>query len=252
MDLANAKELILFVVLVVPGYLYNRTKARFVIMDGPASWQEALVWYVVHSLIITGIAFALLIISGADITGLLTKQNTAQVAQALIRWQWIAVVFVLPLVLGFASGMTVRFDLVGRLLNGLSHRIGGIRHLAALPELEAWDSCFLQLNRARDEVLAVQVILKTGEVVCGEFGPGAVANRKGGYTDLFLSRALSLQDDGSLKPVANSCGLFIRGSEVRSIFLFRTDGEKVNASASAKSEKDVPHDQVESGPTLQQ
>jgi hypothetical protein len=252
MDLSSAKALIMTILVIVPGFLYGRTKARFVVCEPPGSWQQALLWYFVHSLMVTGIAFALFIISGADITALLTKQNTAQVAQALITWQWIVVVFVLPPILGFASAMAVRLNLVDRLFDLLPEKLRGARNLAALPELSAWDACFLKLNRHRDDLLIVQVVLKTGELLFGVYGLGACANRNGNYTDLFLSQALSPQDDGSLKPVANSCGLFIRGAEIRSILLFNANGEdgaNVIVPAQPKG-KDESHDQSQAGPLL--
>jgi hypothetical protein len=248
MDISSAKSLITIILMVVPGYLYARAKARFVISETPSSWQQSVLWYVVHSLTIVGMAFALFIISGADITSLLAKQNSAQVAASLITWQWAFVVFVLPLICGFVSGMLIRFNVVGWLFDRVSGHVKGVRHFLPLPELEAWDAAFLALNRSSKPML-VHVLMKSGEVLCGEFGPGACANRKGSYTDLFLSRAMSIADDGTLTPVQHSCGLYIRGSEVKSIYLFEADGQnKLDASVLPQSKReDSSHGQADPG-----
>src|SRR5690242_6125174 len=183
MDISHVNTLILTTLVLVPGYLYAATKARFVVVEQPSSWQEKTLFLVVHSMILTGMSLAMYILGGNDVVGLLMKKDTAQIASELLKWPWIVTVFVNPIVFGFLAAMAVRIDIVGRLF-ALFGRVHGINKLVPLPHLNAWDSAFLALNNGMTKIVAVQ--LKSGAVIYGEFDAESCANRKGTYTDLFL------------------------------------------------------------------
>ena len=240
MDITHVKSLILVTLILVPGYLYSQAKARFVIVETPSSWQEKTLYFIVHSLILVGISFAMFILGGNDVVGLLTKKDTAQIATELLRWQWVTTVFILPLVFGFLTAMAIRCDLVSRLF-GLFGRVHGINKLVPLPHLSAWDSAFLALNNGTTKILAVQ--LKSGAVIYGEFDAESCANRKGAYTDLFCTRALTVDESGTLIEVPNTKGLFVRGSEISLIHLFEADSAGKFHALPAAQKEDSAHDQ---------
>jgi hypothetical protein len=250
MDISHVKSLIMICLVLVPGYLFSRAKSKFVITEQPASWQEKTIYYVTHSMILFGLSISMFILSGADVVGLLTKQNTAQVASELLTWPWIVSLFVNPLLFGWIAAMGVRFDVVGNVFHLLS-RIHGIKNLKPLPTLiDAWDSAFLALNCGKRMIVAVH--MKNEAIIYGVFDENATANKKGSYTDLFLSRALSISEDGTLIPAHHSKGVFIRGSEIKVVYLFEIDAHgKLDTSVFPPSrEEDSAHDQVTPRSTL--
>lgn len=243
MDINHLNGLILATLILVPGYLFAQAKSRLVIYEKPEIWQDKILFYIVHSLMLVGISLAMFVLSGTDIVSLAMKKNTAEVARALLSWPWIVTVFVIPVVFGFLSALFIRWNLVGHAFR-LFGWVHGIRNFVPLPELTAWDSAFLKLNDGIEKILAVQ--LKSGAILYGEFDAQSFANRKGAYTDLFLTRALTLSNDGRLIPVPHTKGLFIRGSEISFIYLLEAEAAG-NLDASILSQahaEDSAHAQV--------
>lgn len=244
----HVNSLILVTLVLVPGYLFARSKRKFCIFDSPTTWQEKVLYYIVHSGICFGASLSLFILSGTDVVGLLTKKDTAQIATELMRWPWLITVFINPLVFGFIAAMGVRFNLVGEFFN-LFERAHGIGKFEPLKELDAWDQAFLRLNDGTEKIVAIQ--LKDGNIIYGVFDGQSCANRKGSYTDLFLSRALAQNSDGTLAPVPHSQGVFQRGSEIRSILILDS-GAAGNTDDVPKPalEKDSADDQASPRSTL--
>jgi Family of unknown function (DUF6338) len=154
---------------------------------------------------------------------------TTEIPQAELLWYWC-----------YASGTATRRPVVTGLmvfailfaipaLLGLIYNLlaasGGARWLRELlkipdPLPTAWDFYF----RKRPGCW-VRVILKSGQVIAGLFGPSSFASSFPRNQDLFLEKLLSLDEDGMVLGWADySAGALVKMEEVERLEFFEIEG----------------------------
>lgn len=115
-------------------------------------------------------------------------------------------VFVSPVLLGFAAAYVYSRDLTGRVQEKLK-----ISRVDPIPR--AWDMVF-----GRRESAFVLVTLKDGSQIGGYYGPLSAASSYPAPEDIYLELRFELKENGEFKePIKNSKGVLIRGEEIRCI-----------------------------------
>lgn len=220
--LTTLKGLLVVILTITPGYIFGRCRRRFSVVDDPKDINNAVVQWLVHSLIMVALSWVLLAWAGLDPSSLLKLKSANELALALLGSPvtWGLTIFVIPAVAGFVSAVSIRYNLVSlpfRLIAVLARRISkgtwDLHRLQPLPSfVNAWDAAWLTLNSGDTRVVIVG--LEDGTTITGLYDGRAATSRSDRYTDIYLSRLGTVDESGTIKLQPASDGVFIRGSRI--------------------------------------
>ena len=151
------------------------------------------------ALVISSCVYALFIkLIGTDFTatGIMERRPTIL---------WIAILFVLPMLLGFASGLIEARDLVGKILRNFGWRFPS-------PEPNAWETMFREMPGG--SILVVW--LDEENWVCGRWVKGSASSQSTDSRDLFLSEVGSLSE-GVYRSIVPRTGVYFSTGEIKRI-----------------------------------
>ena len=216
------RGLLVIVMALVPGFLFERTRRRFAIVDEPKDMHHALISYFVHSLVMLAINWVLLSAVGVDLGAKLTPRSADSLATDLVANPFTAfvMVFGVPVASGFLSALSLRFNLtalpfrvLGACWQWMNYGKADPSKLMPLPALvQGWDAAFLKLNSGK--VRFVVIGLEDGTTITGLYDARSATNRSDRYPDVFLSKLCVCDDEGNTIPAGTSEGVFIRGRNI--------------------------------------
>ena len=220
--LTTLKGLLVVILTITPGYVFGRCRRRFSVVDDPKDINNAVVQWLVHSLILVALSWVLLSWAGLDPSALLKTKSSAELALALLSSPvtWGLTIFVIPAVAGFVSAVSIRYNLVSlpfRLIGVLARRISkgtwDLQRLQPLPSfVEAWAAAWLKLNSGTRRIVIVG--LEDGTTITGLYDGRAATSRSDRYPDVFLAQLGTADESGTIKLQPASDGVFIRGSRI--------------------------------------
>jgi hypothetical protein len=190
--------------LIVPGFVWARVH-RYFQLRRPAredSWLDILV--------LSAMNFALW---SWVLPSLWIRTNEALAARTSlplpVRIAWPVIALLSPALLGIASGLAHRR---GWLRAFLTSKLG---FAVELPFDTAWVFAF----KDREPEFWATVTLKDGSIVEGRYGRDSLASTLSPDRDLFLEEVYRQDPSGRLGRVLNSAGVWIAGSEIRTVEL---------------------------------
>ena len=195
-------QVLILVAFLIPGFILVRVK-RLSYPSAEEPFQRTLLDSLTLSCIVHGLASPLWYWCYAS--------GTATRRPVVTGLMVFAILFAIPALLG--------------LIYNLLAASGGARWLRELlkipdPLPTAWDFYF----RKRPGCW-VRVILKSGQVIAGLFGPSSFASSFPRNQDLFLEKLLSLDEDGMVLGWADySAGALVKMEEVERLEFFEIEG----------------------------
>lgn len=220
--LTTLKGLLVVVLTIVPGISYMRVRRRFAVVDEPKEVNHAVVMWFTYSLIMVALSWVLLAWAGLDPSSLLKAKSANELALALLGSPvtWGLTIFVIPACAGFVSAVSIRYNLVSlpfRLIGVLAQRISkgtwDLHRLQPLPSfVEAWAAAWLKLNSGTRRIVIVG--LEDGTTITGLYDGRAATSRSDRYPDVFLAQLGTADESGTIKLQPASDGVFIRGSRI--------------------------------------
>jgi hypothetical protein len=195
-------QVLILVAFFIPGFVLVRVK-RLAYPSAEESFQRMLLDSLTLSCIVHGLASPVWYWS-------LTSRAYMKmpVAFGLLVF---ATLFAIPALLGLLYNLLAA-----------SGRARWLRELLNIPDPlpTAWDYYF-----RKKPGCWVRVILKSGQVIAGLFGPGSFASSFPQKQDLFLEKLLSLDKDGMVAGWADdSAGALVKMEEVERLEFFEIEG----------------------------
>jgi len=195
-------QVLILVAFVIPGFVLIRVK-RLSYPSAEESFQRMLLDSLTLSCIVHGLTSPVwywCYASGAH--------GRRPVAFGVVVF---AILFAVPVLLGLLYNLLAA-----------SGRARWLRELLNIPDPlpTAWDYYF-----RKKPGCWVRVILKSGQVIAGLFGPSSFASSFPQKQDLFLEKLLSLDEDGMVAGWADdSAGALVKMEEVERLEFFEIEG----------------------------
>ena len=193
---ANATEIELLILFIVPGFVASRAYRLFITEKAKPEFRLLLEW-LTGSVLVFGPSLLVVRASFANID-----------AQPKTAATWLFVeLLALPAVLGAAAGMLMRLDLVAKLLA----RVGVIH-----PTPTAWDYYF-----GKREPCYVLITLEDGHRVGGLWHEKSFASSDPDERDIYLEITWQVNSRGEFdKPIQGTKGILVPGSRIRQVEFF--------------------------------
>jgi len=216
--LETFKGFLLFIVFLVPGFVFRTVEGQFVYLDKRLDWGR----------------FAL---------GLLTRSTFVYLpASPLIYHAWnkgwilahpfwsalaaIGVLLIVPAILGLLSGIVRQKQFFLWCIERIHLRTFEQHHIPT-----AWDRVFSQT----DEPSWVILTFKDGSKVYGWFGVDSYASSDHNERDLFISHAVAIhpKDNGEphLEFVKGTKGVYVKADDLRSVEFIEHQSEDENQTS---------------------
>ena len=192
--------------IMVPGLVFRRFKARFLVLSDAPSEQIALLEIAISGLLINTLVFPVYFALGADPLRILWKAVSAVEFYDALRANPLGIVlhcFVLP---AAAAMMLAFLERKHWITTGLARL--GLQPSETHPS--AWSAGFLA---HRDRAALCRVTLKDGSVVYGRFGVNAAATLSGVTKDVYFDQTYDLVD-GGLTLTEGTSGMLVAGDLV--------------------------------------
>lgn len=200
--------LVLLATVLVPGHVFRRFQARFLVLSTPASPNEHLLGLAITGLWNLALTWPLLSAIGIDPLGaLLAAQDMPTLIRAIHEHglAWLLQILVAPTIWAVMAAYIVRKGFIQRALTAAG--------IVPQPQhAQAFDAAFYA---HRDVPALVSVTLKDGTILHGAWDIESAASSSPGERDIFLSSVyvLSEEEDEFVQEETLS-GILIRGSEV--------------------------------------
>jgi uncharacterized protein DUF6338 len=203
--LTTFSQILILVAFIIPGFVLVRVK-RLSFPSAEESFQTTLLDSLALTCIVHGLASPAWY--WCYVSGIPTKRPV------VFGFVVFAILFGIPVLLGLIYSLLVA--------SGSARWLRGFLNIPE-PLQTAWDYYFRQKPGCW-----VRVILKSGQVIAGLFGPSSFASSFPGKQDLYLEKLLSLDEDGMVTGWADySAGALVKMEEVERLEFFEIEGTAI-------------------------
>lgn len=200
--------LVLLATVLVPGHVFRRFQARFLVLSSPALPNEHLLGLAITGLWNLALTWPLLSAIGIDPLGALLAAQDLPTLIGAIRehglW-WLFQIGVAPAIWAVIAAYIVRKGFIQSALSAAG--------IVPQPQhAQAFDAAFFA---HRDLPALVSVTLKDGTILHGAWDIESAASSSPGERDIFLSSVYVFSEEEDEYVQEESCsGILIRGSEI--------------------------------------
>lgn len=197
--LETFKGFLLFIVFLVPGFIFRTVEGQFAYIDKRLEWGRFALGLLARSTVVYALVGPLI----------LHGWQSGWIASHPISSSYvlIALALVVPLPLGFLAGVVRQNEWPRKIIEAFrlktfeQHRIP-----------TAWDRVF-----SRAEPSWVIVTFKDGSQVVGWYGSDSYVSSDPDERDLFISSVVNTSEEGEMEFVPNSRGIYIRAEEIKTV-----------------------------------
>jgi len=127
---------------------------------------------------------------------------------------WLLFIFLMPVILGLISAKIVEKKYFERIL-----RKCGFPAISQIPS--AWD-----FKLSKQEVRLVKIKLKDNANIYGILSKGSFVSLYDDYRDMYIKQVCIMSKDGKIKKIKNGDGIYINGSEIKTVEFKRIKEEE--------------------------
>lgn len=204
-ELDNPTQILLALVLVVPGFVWTRVEQRFIVRK-KIEWSERLLGYLVYTCLNYAFWYITLL------PGLVARFVRGEVV-ALDILSLTLIFLIGPLIGGTVTGWMAKSDTIGFVLSCLRLPATVDPHHPS-----GWDVAF-----GSPKSRAVRVTTKSGDVIDGLMGTKSCASADSEERDLYLEATFQ-QEAGLIRITPNSLGVWISHEELKIVEFFQLKG----------------------------
>ncbi len=194
MKLENVETLYFVISVFVPGFIYNGVFSNFV----PLRRTKEKELLILRLLTATAVNYAIC----SPILYLLIMGNLFASRPLMQAIAWLAVIFLVPILLGLVHAWIVQRDGIGGL-----YRLLGLRAINPIPT--GWDWIF-----SRTDPCFVLITLNDGTTIAGFFGLRSMASSDPEHKDIYIEKVYTVPEDGPWNEVENSQGMQVDGAQI--------------------------------------
>lgn len=199
--------------LMLPGYIFRSVRRKFFLLEADTHVEDSLLNYATTSLLMLAITWPAFTLIGFDPFGALIASKDAAAFMAEINshaGRWFSQIVITPAVLAFAWAYVERKTWH----TGILEKIG-------LPPVPRHPSALqAALWAHRDKAPILRIVMKDRTKICGVFANKSAATAGAGWPDMFLSQVYRETSPGIWALDEDSSGIFIPGSEIRTVQFF--------------------------------
>lgn len=199
--------------LLLPGYLFRSVRRKFFLIEADTHVEDTLLNYAATSLLMLAITWPAFTLVGFDPIGALIASKDASAFMAEISnhaGRWFLQIVIAPAVLAFAWAYVERKTWH----TGILEKIG----LPPVPRHPSALQAALWAHRDKSPIL--RIVMKDRTKICGVFANKSAATAGAGWPDLFLSQVYQETTPDTWVLDESSSGIFIPGSEIRTVQFF--------------------------------
>lgn len=204
----------LLISVMVPGYIFQRVRARFFVLHRENLAEMAMMHYAISGMAVTAITWPVSTLLGVDALGLMLAATNGKGVVTAIQsapGSWIMQLFIVPALLAIFFVYLTRIPFITKLPAMLK-----LKPLEKEPDAVNEMVSFMKKHHPY-----VEVLLKNGSAIYGKMSPGSAISVSEPYPDLFLGPIYVIKPGEEVwTPLGPNTAVFIRGSDVKAVFLY--------------------------------
>jgi len=219
MELPDTQTIIGLLLGILPGFIVRSVRSQIGSHDtGATELNQQMLGYIVATIIYWSLVLALGLAALPELFDLPSIS------------QWVLLYIIIgPSLVGFVGGITLRFQLVRRIL-----QLVKLNPRHSIPS--AWDRKFAEMSEQW-----VVITLVDGVMFCGRFTVDSYASSNPAERDIYVATLCELTDEGQFGDILPGKSLWVSQRDIRTIEFISTQAE-IEADDDGQEVKD--HDQA--------
>lgn len=190
---------LLFIVFLVPGFIFRTIEGQFAYIDKRLEWGKFALGLLARSTMVYAIA--------APWIYKIWAEHTLESDPVLLGYLIAVVALLLPIPLGFAAGVARQNEWPRKIIERF-----GLETFEAHRIPTAWDRVFSKISNSW-----IVVTFNDGTQVYGWYGEASYVSSDPDERDIFISHVVNVSENGNKEFVENTKGIYIKADEIRTI-----------------------------------